>query len=96
MASLRDQFEHFYGPDEDAEKTAIQTGLVTPDTKGTPGIVEDDHRTELERYLLNLAVENPREFIRLELDSRTAARVSLASLSDENRSALDRYMLEVW
>lgn len=32
MASLRDQFEHFYAPDEDAEKTAIQTGLVTPDT----------------------------------------------------------------
>ena len=32
MASLRDQFEHFYAPDEDAEKTAIQKGLVTPDT----------------------------------------------------------------
>ena len=32
MASLRDQFEHFYAPDEDAEKRAIQTGLVTPDT----------------------------------------------------------------
>ena len=32
MASLRDQFEHFYVSDEDAEKTAIQTGLVTPDT----------------------------------------------------------------
>jgi hypothetical protein len=26
MASLRDQFEHFYAPDEDAEKRAIQTG----------------------------------------------------------------------
>jgi hypothetical protein len=32
MASLRDQFEHFYAPDEDAEKTAFKTGLVTPDT----------------------------------------------------------------
>jgi hypothetical protein len=32
MASLRDQFEHFYALDEGAETTAIQAGLVTPDT----------------------------------------------------------------
>ncbi len=31
MASLRDQFQHFYAPDEDAIATAIRTGLVTPD-----------------------------------------------------------------
>ena len=32
MASLRDQFEHFYALDENAKKTALQTGLVTPGT----------------------------------------------------------------
>jgi hypothetical protein len=31
MASLRDQFQHFYAPDEDAIVAALQTGLVTPD-----------------------------------------------------------------
>ena len=29
---MRDQFGHFYALDEGTEKTAIQTGLVTPDT----------------------------------------------------------------
>jgi PIN like domain len=32
MPSLRDQFQHFYAPDDDAVATAMQTGLVTPDT----------------------------------------------------------------
>jgi hypothetical protein len=32
MPSLRDQFPHFYMPDEDAVKAAMQTGLITPDT----------------------------------------------------------------
>jgi hypothetical protein len=32
MASLRDQFQHFYAPDEDAVATALRTGLVAPDT----------------------------------------------------------------
>jgi hypothetical protein len=32
MASLRDQFQQYYAPDEDAITNAIQTGLVTPDT----------------------------------------------------------------
>jgi rRNA-processing protein FCF1/ubiquinone biosynthesis protein UbiJ len=32
MASLRDQFQHFYSPNEDAVATALRTGLVTPDT----------------------------------------------------------------
>lgn len=31
MPSLRDQFEHFYLPDEQAVATAMKTGLVTPD-----------------------------------------------------------------
>jgi hypothetical protein len=31
MASLRDQFHHFYAPDEAAVKAALQAGLVTPD-----------------------------------------------------------------
>jgi PIN like domain len=32
MASLREQFEHFYSPDDDAVSTALRTGLVAPDT----------------------------------------------------------------
>ena len=32
MPSLRDQFQHFYMPDDDAIATAMQAGLVTPDT----------------------------------------------------------------
>lgn len=32
MASMRDQFQHFYAPDEDDIATAIKTGLVAPDT----------------------------------------------------------------
>lgn len=32
MAGLRDQFEHFYVPDDRAVATALRTGLVTPDT----------------------------------------------------------------
>lgn len=32
MASLRDQFGHYYAPDEDAVKTALKNGLVSPDT----------------------------------------------------------------
>jgi PIN like domain len=32
MASLRDQFQEYYAPDDDAIKTVIQSGLVTPDT----------------------------------------------------------------
>jgi PIN like domain len=32
MASLKDQFQHFYAPDEDAVATALREGLVTPDT----------------------------------------------------------------
>lgn len=32
MAGLRDQFEHFYTPDERAVATALRAGLVTPDT----------------------------------------------------------------
>lgn len=31
MASLRDQFQHFYAPGEDTIAAVIQTGLVTPD-----------------------------------------------------------------
>lgn len=61
--------------------------------KELPGIVEDDHRAELERYLLKLAIENPRSGP-LELRSRAAAMASSASLSDEDRSTLDRYMLD--
>lgn len=32
MASLRDQFQHFYQPDDDEVVKAIETGIVTPDT----------------------------------------------------------------
>jgi hypothetical protein len=32
MPSLRDQFESFYSPDEQAVATALKTGLVVPDT----------------------------------------------------------------
>ena len=32
MASLKDQFQHFYAPEEDAVATALREGLVTPDT----------------------------------------------------------------
>ena len=32
MPSLRDQFRHLYMPDEQAVATAMQTGLITPDT----------------------------------------------------------------
>jgi hypothetical protein len=32
MASLREQFEHFYSADDDAVSTALRTGLVVPDT----------------------------------------------------------------
>jgi hypothetical protein len=28
---MRDQFEHFYAPDEQAVSTALKTGLVVPD-----------------------------------------------------------------
>ena len=31
MPSLRDQFEHFYMPDEQGVATAIKSGLVAPD-----------------------------------------------------------------
>lgn len=31
MPSLRDQFPHFYMPDEDVVKAAMQTGLIAPD-----------------------------------------------------------------
>lgn len=32
MPSLRDQFAHFYMPDEDPIESAMKTGLVAPDT----------------------------------------------------------------
>jgi hypothetical protein len=32
VASLRDDFQHFYAPDEDAVAATLHTGLVTPDT----------------------------------------------------------------
>jgi hypothetical protein len=32
MAGLRDQYEHFYLQDEDAQRAAMTTGIVTPDT----------------------------------------------------------------
>lgn len=32
MASLRDQFQHFYQPDDDEVVKAIKTGIVTPNT----------------------------------------------------------------
>ena len=38
MPSLRDQFQHFYMPDEDAVKTAVQTGLIAPDTNVLLGL----------------------------------------------------------
>jgi hypothetical protein len=49
MPGMRERFDHFYAPDEDATATAIKTGLVVPDTNVLLGLykVQRTARNEL-------------------------------------------------
>jgi hypothetical protein len=49
MPGMREQFAHFYAPDEDATASAMRTGLVVPDTNVLLGLykVQRTARREL-------------------------------------------------